>query len=311
MGNLLVERGSGGAGSPASVLKIGDLGGAACASSCVLKVGEQMSTAYVRAPEVILGCLKPLPAVDLWALGVVGAALLAGTSLFWSFPHEPGAQTASVVEVLARQVQFLGPIPMTPNPFQGFFTLASVSASYSEALNRKALHTSPAFYLEDKARVQQPLHHESAASRLLLSWLRWAPEERLAATEAVGHDLFAEEFDDDPILKLQVHNTSADVLGGLVLRSIRTGIPVTTAALVEAGKASSQAALLADPSPGPKESLQRSAPPGLDNKDKISEDTLGGEGRMRGHGGISGRERDEIKVEQKRDRGELEVFGVA
>ena len=133
----------------------------------------------------------------------------------------------------------------------------------------------------------------------------------MAATEAVGHDLFAEEFDDDPILKLQVHNTSADVLGGLVLRSIRTGIPVTTAALVEAGKASSQAALLADPSPGPKESLQRSAPPGLDNKDKISEDTLGGEGRMRGHGGISGRERDEIKVEQKRDRGELEVFGVA
>lgn len=254
MANLLVGADAGcepgaGAGFEPLVLKIGDLGGAACASSCVLGPAEQMGTQYIRAPEVILGCRSPLPSVDLWALGVVGVALLAGTSLFWPFPHERGDAPDGELETLARQARFLGPMP--PKPWAGFEP-ASLTVAQSQALSgQEAAHatpsySTPALYLEDADLVQQPLHRTSDASRLLLRWLRWVPTERLAAQHAARHCFLqerasTEDGDNDPILELQVKQAATDVLRALVLQSIREGAPVTRRILADAIQAQSQA----------------------------------------------------------------------
>jgi len=66
-----------------NMLRIADFGGAANAAHMVIPPGTEITTEYVRAPEVILGCLRPSLAVDMWAVGVVSMALLVGSLVFY------------------------------------------------------------------------------------------------------------------------------------------------------------------------------------------------------------------------------------
>ena len=75
MANLLLRRDE--------CLKICDLGCSSPAAGVLVFKHEQISTEYVRAPEVWLGGSHAGPPCDLWALGVIAAALLTGTLLFW------------------------------------------------------------------------------------------------------------------------------------------------------------------------------------------------------------------------------------
>ena len=61
-----------------------------CAQRMVLAPGEVVTTEYVRAPEVFLGVERCTDAIDVWAIGIVGVALLCGSTIFWRpEPYEP------------------------------------------------------------------------------------------------------------------------------------------------------------------------------------------------------------------------------
>ena len=287
-------------GFPASVVKVSDLGGAACASSCALEPDERMGTLYVRAPELILGCKKPSKGVDLWSLGVVGAALLAGTSLFWPFRHETERKealqrhlsgvaqtekaitTATEAHVLKQQVKFLGPMP--PNLWQDYAS-TSLLPSHSEALEQKASHDSPAAYLQDQDLVKRALQREGDASRFLLLLLRWGPTERPTAEDAMQHGLFAQNGDVALEAESLAQTADQEVLARIVSHSIRTETAVTAKTLSDAVLASRQAAALPQRKRrlSPDSASQRAPALALDGDAARPEDTLRGnvEGRDR------------------------------
>ena len=103
-------------------LKMCGLGCSSPAAGVLSVKSEQVSTEYVRAPEVWLGGSHAGSACDLWSLGVIAAALLTGTLLFYvgdaECPWKPGPVRQEIrhiarseaPEPLLRQMAVLGPM---------------------------------------------------------------------------------------------------------------------------------------------------------------------------------------------------------
>ena len=235
MGNLLLYQGT--------RLKVADLGCAVDADSLVLRPGETRTSLHSRAPELLLGALRVSAAVDLWSVGVMAMALLAGTSLFWRRPRfekpfdglwaadaripgfepsEAGHWTETgAMAVYANQVAFLGPPPVSEWPeakgwpgFEPSRHLPGPLRGTTEAL------------LEDPDLLRRPLAH--AGRDFVLGLLRWLPPSRVPAEDCLRAALF-QAHPCAPSVASQACVSRLDIeeLRTLVLHSVSIGLPVS------------------------------------------------------------------------------------
>ena len=104
MANILLRRDE--------IVKICDLGCSTPAAGMLSFESEQVSTEYVRAPEVWLGGSHPGSPCDIWGLGVITVALLTGTILFYVGSQDVPWKPGPVPEEKRRAAR-----PATPEPF--------------------------------------------------------------------------------------------------------------------------------------------------------------------------------------------------
>ena len=197
MANMLIGRNEGTGFEPsAEVLRISDLGGAASAHRMVLEPGEVITTEYCRAPEVFLGESVLSSAIDLWAVGIAGIALLCGSTIFWRprgyEPDVPGFEPRSKAyndwhSIFANQALVLGPISESVWPGCERFPAWSKIATF---MARAPLYERLGQALSDPGLVRRPLASDGAGARLLEDWIRWRPASRLAAQDSLGVAFF-------------------------------------------------------------------------------------------------------------------------
>ena len=249
MANMLVGSGD--------ILRICDLGGAANAYDMVLAAGKEITTEYVRAPEVLLGTRHPTLAVDLWALGVVTMALLSGSLVFWRMPCleprvngllsptyglEPSEKgqprhadiadllspvrraCKSGVATLANQVAFLGPIYEDVWPgcgrLPGFKDMGPI-------IQNAPLRPTPAEFLADASLVRRALAITDLGSSFILQLLIWGPSKRLGAKSCIEHELLKRPNEASAVARTLVAVMSPQQLRDVVLQSLTSGKPVT------------------------------------------------------------------------------------
>ncbi len=236
MANMLIGRKQGGYQPSDDVLRISDMGGAVSAFAAVLDHGEVITTAYCRAPEIFLGATSYSSAVDVWAVGVAGIALLCGELLFWRAPRftashvwfeaAPDAATSQGdmcwTSVLRNVVAVLGPVsrvdwchhlPLWPQ----------AAAILSGAARYESLGAA----LKDATLVRRPVDPDGPAVRLLSSWLRWRPADRLLATDSLCADLSALYSPSaTPLMIAALRAASPTRLRSMVLKSWLSGLSV-------------------------------------------------------------------------------------
>ena len=258
MSNMLIGLGA--------KLRIADLGGAANAGDMVLAPDDVITTVYVRAPEVILGCSRPTESIDLWAVGVTSMALLTGSLVF----HRPTDLEARVpgllgeksplsrpleniqgaeehaLRALANQVAFLGPISAEVWP--GCIDLPGVSKR-ATLVNKPPLRATPAEFLADAGLVRRPVAATELGSAFVRDLLIWDPAKRLRATDCVDH-AFLKNSD---VVPVAAHTLVAAMtnqqLQEAVLDSLVSGRPVTMDALCGTLDASAHRGSIARVSP--------------------------------------------------------------
>ena len=243
---LIVRRRPNGYEPSGDVLRITDMGGAACAHAAVLNRGEVITTAYCRAPEIFLGAMSYTPAVDLWAVGVAGLALLCGELLFWRSPrftdaHEgfealPTAATSQEgcwKSVLSNVVAVLGPVSDT----WPFCRQLPQWPRAEAVLRGVARYDSLGAALSDPSLVRRTADPHGHAVRLLGSWLRWRPEDRLAAKDSLQADLDGLDTPSaPPMLAAALRAASPTRLRSAVLESWLSGEPVDLGGLGDAAE---------------------------------------------------------------------------
>ena len=259
MANMLIGKNEGTGFEPsAEVLRVADLGGAASAHSMVLKPREVITTEYCRAPEVFLGVSVLSSAIDLWAVGIAGIALLCGSTIFWRprdyEPDVPGFEPRSKAyndwhSIFANQALVLGPISESVWPGCERSLAWSKIATF---MARAPLYERLGQALSDLGLVRRPLVSDGAGARLLEDWIRWEPAARLAAQESLGAAFFSECAVGPPaVVERAVMSCSHTVLATMVLESwwngtsvhldtLDRGTLVTLAPIAEQQPASSQ-----------------------------------------------------------------------
>ena len=168
------------------------------AHSMVLKPREVITTEYCRAPEVFLGVSVLSSAIDLWAVGIAGIALLCGSTIFWRprdyEPDVPGFEPRSKdyrdwPSIFVNQKLVLG--PMSESEWPGCERLPAWS-KLASFMARAPLYERLGRALSDPGLVRRPLAADGAGARLLEDWIRWEPAARLAAQESLGAAFFSE-----------------------------------------------------------------------------------------------------------------------
>ena len=239
MANMLIRRDGGSGFEPsAEVLRISDFGGAGSAHRMVLQHGEVITTEYCRAPEVFLGESILSSAIDLWAVGIAGIALLCGSTIFWrEHGYEPDVRgfeprtsaSRDWQSIFANQALVLGPISESVWPgcerFPAWGKVAGIMA-------RPPLYERLGQALADSGLVRRPLASDGAGAKLLEDWIRWKPAARLAAQDSLGAAFFSECVVGPPaVVELAVKSCSRDVLATMVLQSWWNGTSVTLGTL--------------------------------------------------------------------------------
>ena len=262
MANMLIGRNEGNGFEPsAEVLRIADLGGAGSAHRMVLEPGEVITTEYCRAPEVFLGESRLSSAIDLWAVGIAGIALLCGSTIFWRprgyEPEVPGFEPRSKDHqdwhsIFANQALVFG--PMSESEWPGCERLPAWS-KLASFMARAPLYERLGRALSDPGLVRRPLAADGAGARLLEDWIRWRPAARLAAQDSLGAAFFSEcEVGPPAVVELALKSCSHNELATMVLESwwngtsvnlgtLDRGTPVTLAPSAEQKPASSQDAV--------------------------------------------------------------------
>ncbi|MCP4240673.1 MAG: protein kinase [bacterium] len=229
LSNFLVSR--------ENTVQVADLGGAASARRLALGEEERvLSTAYIRAPEVILGTGLPTVAVDSWALGVLSLWLLTGTAFFH---EEEGEGLEPSFHPLRLQVKFLGP----PQEAWPDCTGLRKWADAREAWSQGAARESPEAFLEDGDLVATRLARGGPASEFVLAWLHWCPSSRRTPAAALGCTFLRNASALDPASAALVEFCPAGTLRQVVAEALRTGTPITADMLP--GAASRQDAVVA------------------------------------------------------------------
>ena len=182
-------------GSEPGTLRITDFGGAAHAHLATLKSAEVITTEYVRAPEIFLGAKNFTTAVDMWAAGVTGVALLCGELLFWR--TEPWSEPHFAMEarsllpggwpsVLANMATVL--IPPAPPEFQQLPHWGLAAG----VMARRPHYSGLADALADASLVRRPAETGSDVTTAMAALLRWRPKDRPDAEAVLGLSLFAD-----------------------------------------------------------------------------------------------------------------------
>ena len=232
MANLLVGR----SGLEPLLVRISDLGTAVSATGLVLPEGQEISTEYIRAPEVILGLRQLTTAVDLWALGVVSLALCCGTVIFHRLdgyePPVPGLNQAEGKNVFVgsrtfgNQVAFLGRDGLEPS--LGALPGWERAAEYARGIG--VMRERP--FLSDSSLVLRPVEAGGAASEFILGLLCWDPSARLSATTCAGHMYVQGDVAND-LVSFLVARAPESSLRQVVMESLRGGVAVDHQRLVE------------------------------------------------------------------------------
>ena len=237
MANLLVGR-SGLEPLALCLVRIADLGMSVSAIGLVLPQGREVSTEYIRAPEVILGLRELTTAVDLWALGVVSLALCCGTVIFHRVdgyePQVPGLDQAEGQNVFVgsrtfgNQVAFLGRDGLEPS--LGALPGWGRAAEYARMIC--VTREQPSAFLSDSSLVLRPVESAGAASEFILGLLCWDPSARLSATSCASHVYVQGAVANDPASHLVARATESSVRQ-VVMESLRCGVAVDYQRLVE------------------------------------------------------------------------------
>jgi hypothetical protein len=216
------------------------LGGAWCAHRMVLEADDIITTESCRAPEVFLGMLILSSAVDMWAIGTVGVALLCGSTIFWrpaTFePDHDGfeprrEEKAEWPSIFANQAQVLG--PLTAHIWPGCEDLPEWS-KVASLVARSPRYGSLSAALADPSFVRRPADPNGAAVALLDAWLRWAPSSRMAARESLDAAFFADPTAGPPAVAAAfVMSAPVEALRSMVLESWWSGVPVALDQMVQ------------------------------------------------------------------------------
>lgn len=128
---------------------------------------HEVTTLWYRAPEILLGAKEYTQAMDMWSIGVIFGELWFGTPLF---PSD------SEIDQLFRTFRLLG--TPTEDVWSGVTALADFKMTFPKWPHRPL----------DK--VIRRLREDAQALDLLTRLLRYAPDQRLSAYEALQHPYF-------------------------------------------------------------------------------------------------------------------------
>ena len=215
------------------VLRITDLGGAASAHAMVLCPKDEITTEYCRAPEIFLGARTFSSAVDVWAVGIAGMALLCGSTIFWRQEHYEedrpgfvprGASKDGAISILKNQVAALGSID---GDAWSFYQGLPRWSKFAEILAQPGQYRDLAQALADPHLVRRPLDSCGPAAALLSGFLRWLPDGRCTARASLASDIFASEaLRPSRLAAALVKSATLESLQVLVLRSWWRGLPI-------------------------------------------------------------------------------------
>lgn len=151
------------------LLKIADLGQSALLTPhqvSMSKLSDHRTTVMYRAPEMLLGDTKYTHKVDMWAVGCIFAELMTKKTLFPALVDDPKTQLSTIVKVL-------GP-PTLPQD------------TYLFSLPR-------AFFIPE-GKSSEDIFDKIADTPegvdLLKGLLKYNPETRFSAKEALAHEYF-------------------------------------------------------------------------------------------------------------------------
>lgn len=139
---------------------------------------------YYRAPELILACHKYTTSIDIWAVGCILFELIMRTPMF---PGESeGVQVVEMQQILGpptdQEIGYYKQKLIEHNVFELFQRCTQLERN-SKIDILTMLKTSPGF-------VKHGLYQEKdlkEAAQLIESCLRWIPEHRITAEQAIKH----------------------------------------------------------------------------------------------------------------------------
>ena len=146
------------------VVAVADFGAAHAAINTVLAADDEITTAYVRSPERILGESASLPSGDAWAFGVMMWCLRAGCCP-WMAEVDKGKHLDAVAAII-------GPVPE-----QSSLRLLPLWETHSMRIAQTT-------FLERRGDAHWP----SEAMELFRAALCWEPTERASTTCIVRQD---------------------------------------------------------------------------------------------------------------------------
>lgn len=157
------------------ILKVCDFGLARSFGDADPDYSPGVVTLWYRAPEVLMGSRKYSSGVDMWAVGCIFAELLLGEALFQSKTELQ--QLYAIFSLLGR--------PGVHN-WKNFDSLPHVRQfNFSAFANESSLQNRIGYLLHSGKMTE-------AALLLLEGMLRYDPEERFSAREALAHPYFSE-----------------------------------------------------------------------------------------------------------------------
>jgi serine/threonine protein kinase len=152
-----------------NALKLADFGLARAFGIPVRQYSHEVVTLWYRPPDVLLGSTNYDTSIDIWSAGCIfGEMMTGGTALF---------RGDSVPEQLRCIAEYLG--TPTPETWPDMERLPQ----YSPAVE----------VLPGKGLGALPMRLDGAGMDLLESMLRYVPEARISAEQALHHDFFREQ----------------------------------------------------------------------------------------------------------------------
>ena len=227
MANILLRRDE--------IVKICDLGCSTPAAGMLSFESEQVSTEYVRAPEVWLGGSHPGSACDIWGLGVITVALLTGTILFYvgsqDVPWKPGpvpeekrrAARPATPEPFMRQMVVLGPPTEATWPGCSALPRFDLYVSKQEMSGTQTGVGPLGDALGNPPVVRRPLATSDRGVLLLRRLLVWTPGDRGTAIALLDDSFFDDGHWLDPACETALALASREDLVHWVRCTLRSG----------------------------------------------------------------------------------------